>query len=137
MASLRGIPLGRACYLTRQAGLRVSEVCRLRSKDMVLEGQPYLIIQRSKRGRSRRVSLEHLPPAHLERQRKHQEARLRKGGMHYLAQADEQPLVPKAISEGMGEALKEAGLEGAFLDGHDVVPLLARCGCRSVLQAVG
>jgi integrase len=115
LAGLRGTPLGRACYLARQAGLRVSEVCRLQAKDVVLESKPYLIVQRSKRGRSRRVSLEHLPPAHRERQRKHQVALLREDRAPYLAQADGQALAPKVISEGMGEALKETGLQDGLL----------------------
>ncbi len=117
LAELRGTPLGRACYLARQAGLRVSEVCRLHSKDVMLDGRPYLIIRRSKRGRSRRVGLEHLPPAHLERQHKHQEARLREGGVYYLVHADGTPLDPKAISEGMRGALKDAGRQDDWFSG--------------------
>lgn len=31
-AALRGTPLGQASYLARQAGLRVSEVCRLKTR---------------------------------------------------------------------------------------------------------
>jgi len=120
LAALRGPPLGRACYLARQAGLRVSEVCRLKSKDAVLDGKPYLIIRRSKRGRSRRVGLDHLPPAHLERQRQHQGDQLHEGSVHYLADTKGQPLDPKTISEGMGEALKDAGLQDGRLDGGEV-----------------
>ncbi|MGH2520890.1 MAG: tyrosine-type recombinase/integrase [Anaerolineales bacterium] len=116
LAQLRGTPLGRACYLARQAGLRVSEVCRLQSKDVVLDGKPYLIIPRSKRGRNRRVSLEHLPPAHLEHQRRYQADRLRQGDTPYLADARGQPLDPKAISEGMSETLKDAGQHDDLLN---------------------
>lgn len=120
LAALRGTPLGRACYLARQAGLRVSEVCRLQSQDVVLEGKPYVIVQRSKRGRSRRGGLEHLPPAHLERQCQHQAEQLREGIGYYLANTSGQPLDPKTISEGMGITLKDAGFQNDRLDGRGV-----------------
>lgn len=98
LAALRGTPLGRACYIAQQAGLRLSEVCRLHSKDLVLDGQPYLVIRRSKRGRNRRVGLEHLPTAHLERQRQYQVDRLGEGDPTYLVDAHSQPLIPNPSS---------------------------------------
>lgn len=111
LAALSGTPLGRACYLAQQAGLRVSEVCRLKTNDLVLAVQPYLVIRRSKRGRNRRVDLAHLPPAHLDRQRQHQASRRREGAPSYLADAEGQPLVPKVVSEAMRKALEAANLQ--------------------------
>jgi integrase len=48
-------------------GLRVSETVRLTLSDMVLDStEPYLWIGSSRRGRSRRVSAQHVPPRVLE-----------------------------------------------------------------------
>ncbi len=120
LVTLRGTPLGRACYIAQQAGLRVSEVCQLHSKDLVLDGQPYLIIRRSKRGRNRRVGLAHLPPAHLDRQRQHQVGRLGEGIPTYLVDAQSQPLIPKTISEGMRKALEATELQDTLRSSHDL-----------------
>jgi integrase len=111
LAALHGTELAQAQYLAQQATLRVSEVCRLQANDLVLNSRPYLIIRRSKRGRNRRVSLEHLRVRHLERLGLHQQKRLAVGAdALYLVDEKGQPLNPKAISQGMRKALTDAGL---------------------------
>jgi hypothetical protein len=62
---LQKAELKTAAWLATRAALRVGEVCRLKARDLILEGLPYLRVARSKHG-CRRVSLEHLRREELE-----------------------------------------------------------------------
>jgi integrase len=95
-----------AAWLAARAGLRVSEVCRLRARDLVLEGLPYLLAVRSKRNRSRRVSLEHFRSEELEMLRQLQQSLLLEGeNPHLLSDKEGQPLESKKVSAEVGAVL--------------------------------
>lgn len=100
-----------AIRLAYWAGLRVSEVCRLRACDLVLDGEPYLYIRRSKRGKRRRVRLTHLSEVELHWLQTLVEDRLALGLEAYLI-VDEKghSLESKVLSEQIGRCFQEMGL---------------------------
>ncbi len=104
-------------------GLRVSETVRLTLSDMVLGStDPYLWIRRSKRGRSRRVYAQHVPPWVLEELKRVRNSRFNESNdpsVPLLVGTGEPTQDAKEISRIVIETIEELGLRG---DG-DVQPV--------------
>jgi integrase len=119
--SLFGDPAIWAVYLAWSARLRVSEVCRLMAGDLVLGQQPYLLVRRSKRGRSRRVRLEHLREDALQLLRKLQASGLSiSPEAPLLVDREGKVLEPAAVSARVGQVMKDLGLRADDLPGTAV-----------------
>ncbi|MBI5634687.1 MAG: site-specific integrase [Nitrospirae bacterium] len=122
-------PFRRALRAGRWLGLRVSEVCKLRCDDFDLTGIPYVIVPCSKRGRSRRISLDSLPGERLDTLRQYIEHQRKKFGADAPFIDDQgEPLDPEQVSSEVGSAFERIGKRGKQLEGLSLVFHAARKG---------
>ena len=122
-------PFRRALRAGRWLGLRVSEVCKLRCDDFDLTGIPYVIVPCSKRGRSRRISLDSLPAERFDALRQYIEHQRKKFGADApFINHQGEPLDPEQVSSEVGSAFERIGKRGKQLEGLSLVFHAARKG---------
>lgn len=107
--------------LASELGLRVSEISRLRARDLVGGPMPYLVIHRSKNAKSRRVSLDILKPKILSKLFRVRDSSLAKdptGNPFLIADEDGMPYTADQISGIVTVAMEATGMRGDHLEGR-------------------
>jgi integrase len=111
-----------AAFLAQKGSLRVSEVCKLVIGDFNLGPEPYIIVAKSKGGKSRRVSLEHLTLNQISALRQFiGNCKMRRGPRDFVfLDGQGHPLVAKNLSERIDKVLKSEGIQKEDQSGQPV-----------------
>jgi len=107
--------------LAGDLGLRVSEICHLKARDVIAGPMPYLIIHRSKYAKSRRVSLTTLKPKVLSSLFRMRDSLLAKeptGNPYLITDKDGIPYTEGQLSGIVSSAMDAIGLRKDNLEGR-------------------